>query len=264
MIAAERGIPRGVTMDVIESTDSFEGVLAAARELYADANGYETLLVDTLDALEPYLQEWVCAENKWKNIESPGFGKGHAILDDAWRRFLRAMTAIRDKHGMTVVMICHAGIERIDDPRAPSYTAYAPKLHKRARALVMDACDAVLFLAEDLRVVTDDAGFHERTRASTGSGRFLFTEGRPAFAAKNRFGMPEKISAACRSANHRADQVLVITEDRQWKKERHLTMPSTSTTKTAPPHGSYFHQEDTRQRSPAPLSARRRMARAKW
>ena len=193
MIAAERGIPRGVTMDVIESTDSFEGVLAAARELYSDAHGYETLLVDTLDALEPYLQEWVCAENKWKNIESPGFGKGYAILDDAWRRFLRAMTAIRDKHGMTVVMICHAGIERIDDPRAPSYTAYAPKLHKRARALVMDACDAVLFLAEDLRVVTDDAGFHERTRASTGSGRFLFTEGRPAFAAKNRFGMPEKI-----------------------------------------------------------------------
>src|SRR5262249_33719085 len=52
---------------------------------------------------------------------------------------------------------------------------------------------AVFFLAEDLRVVTDDGGFRERTRAATDTRRFLFTEGRPAFAAKNRFGMPEKV-----------------------------------------------------------------------
>ena len=57
----------------------------------------------------------------------------------------------------------------------------------------MDCADAVFFLAEDLRVVTDDSGFRERTRAATDTRRFLFTEGRPAFAAKNRFGMPEKI-----------------------------------------------------------------------
>ena len=57
----------------------------------------------------------------------------------------------------------------------------------------MDCADAVFFLAEDLRVVTDDGGFRERTRAATDARRFLFTEGRPAFAAKNRFGMPEKI-----------------------------------------------------------------------
>ena len=87
----------------------------------------------------------------------------------------------------------HATIETINDPRAPSYTAYAPKLHKRARALVMDACDIVGFLSEELRVVTDDGGFRERTRATAGDGRYLFVEGKPAFAAKNRYGMPPKL-----------------------------------------------------------------------
>jgi hypothetical protein len=57
----------------------------------------------------------------------------------------------------------------------------------------MDAADIVGFLAEDLRVVTDDGGFKERTRAAAGNGRFLFVEGCPAFSAKNRFGMPTKI-----------------------------------------------------------------------
>ena len=91
-------------------------------------------------------------------------------------------------------MTCHAEVVRIEDPRAPAYTSYQPKLHKRARGLVMDACDAVFFLAEDLRTVTESGGFNDRTRATAGAGRFLFTEGRPAFAAKNRFAMPEKIA----------------------------------------------------------------------
>jgi hypothetical protein len=58
----------------------------------------------------------------------------------------------------------------------------------------MDACDLVGFLAEDLHVVTEGDGFRERARPSSDTRRFLFVEGRPAFAAKNRFAMPAKIA----------------------------------------------------------------------
>lgn len=186
----ERGLPRGVTLDAVQGVDTFEGVLAMLREFYVAPGEYRALGIDTTDALEPLVHEHVCAEHRWQSIEQGPYGKGYIFADDRWRRLLAALTAIRDKHGVTIVLTCHSVVERVDDPRAPTYTAYAPRLHKRARGLVMDACDAVLFLAEDLRVVTDD---RERTRASAGAGRFLFTEGRPAFAAKNRFGMPEKI-----------------------------------------------------------------------
>jgi hypothetical protein len=189
----ERGLPRGVSVDAVEGVDSFELVMATLRDIYAAPGEYRSLLIDTIDALEALLVKDLCARNNWKNIETPSYGKGWIAADDEWRRFLRAITAIRDKHGMTVIMTCHCAIERIDDPRAPTYTSYQPRLHKRARGLVMDAADAVFFLAEDLRVVTDDGGFRERTRAASDTRRFLFTEGRPAFAAKNRFGMPEKI-----------------------------------------------------------------------
>jgi len=54
----------------------------------------------------------------------------------------------------------------------------------------MDACDAVFFLSEDLHIITDD---RDRARAAAGAGRYLFAQGRPAFAAKNRFGIPEKV-----------------------------------------------------------------------
>ena len=189
----ERGLPRGVSVDAIDGLASYNDVLEALRALYQDPQGYQTLIIDTLDSLEPMLLDAVCAKNGWKNIESPSYGKGFVIADQEWQRFIRAVSALRDK-GMTVVMVAHSTIERFDDPRAPSYTAYWPKLHKRARHLILDACDVVGFLAEDLRVATDDSGFRERTRATSSNQRFLFVEGCPAFVAKNRYAMPAKIA----------------------------------------------------------------------
>ena len=192
--ALERGVPAGVVIDSIESMNCFGAVIGALQTIYNEGPGeYRTLVFDTIDMLEAHLIEHVCIAHGWKNIEQPSYGKGYVAADDEWRRFIRAITAIRDKHGMTIMLLCHSTIETVNDPRAPSYTAYAPKLHKRGRALVMDACDIVGFLCEDLRVVTDDGGFRERTRAASVDGRQLFLEGRPAFAAKNRFGMPPKI-----------------------------------------------------------------------
>jgi AAA domain len=189
----ERGLPSGVTLDAIDGLAAYGAVIDAIKSLYQDAQGYQTLIIDTLDALEPMLLEHVCVEHHWKNIEQPPYGKGFVIADQQWLRFVRGITALRDKHQMTIVLVAHSTIERFDDPRAPSYTAYWPKLHKRARHLILDACDVVGFLAEELRVATDDNGFRERTRATGSNQRFLFVEGCPAFVAKNRYGMAPRI-----------------------------------------------------------------------
>jgi hypothetical protein len=190
----ERGLPSGVTLDAIDGLAAYGAVIDAIKSLYQDARGYQTLIIDTLDALEPMLLEHVCVEHHWKNIEQPPYGKCFVIADQQWLRFIKGITALRDKHQMTIVLVAHSTIERFDDPRAPSYTAYWPKLHKRARHLILDACDVVGFLAEDLRIATDDNGFRERTRATSSNQRFLFVEGCPAFVAKNRYAMPPKIA----------------------------------------------------------------------
>jgi hypothetical protein len=191
----ERGLPRGVTVDAVEEIKSYSDVISALSELIKDAHGYETLVIDTLDALEPLLLSHVCSENKWRNIEAPSYGKGWLIADDEWRHLLRGLTALRDRQHMTILLIAHSTIERVDDPRAPTFTCYMPKLHKRARHLVLDACDLVGFLAEDLRTVSDDSGFNrERVRATSSRQRFLFVEGCPAFTAKNRYAMEPKIA----------------------------------------------------------------------
>ena len=102
----------------------------------------------------------VCKEHRWATIETPPFGKGWVACDVLWRQFLRAVSALRDVRGMTIVLVGHAAIERVEDPRAPSFTAYGLRLHRRARALVMDAADVIGFLADDLRTVVSDEVFN--------------------------------------------------------------------------------------------------------
>jgi AAA domain len=187
----ERGLLAGVELDAIDGLLSYADIVEALRELCKDPQGYQTLVVDTLGSLQPLLLDHVCAAHNWKNIESPSYG--NVAADNAWQGFIKGITSLRDKHGITIVLVAHAAVERFDDPRAPTYTMYLPKLHKRARALVCDAADVIGFPAEELRVATDDGGLRERVRASSSNQRFLFVEGTPAYVAKNRYGMPPKI-----------------------------------------------------------------------
>jgi hypothetical protein len=102
----ERGLPRGVSIDAVEDVSSFEAVLAALRDFYTDPGEYRSLIIDTIDALEPLLHASVCAKNRWKNIETPPYGKGWIIADEEWRHFIRALNAIRNKHDTTIVPTC--------------------------------------------------------------------------------------------------------------------------------------------------------------
>jgi hypothetical protein len=195
-ILAERGLPLGCSIDAFDDVETFEGVMAALKHLYADRGEYQTLVIETLDKVEELAIQHVCRSNNWKNIEQPSFGKGYVALEQEWQRLLRGLTAIRDKHGMLVLLTCHSEIVTISDPRAPSYSSYQMRLHKRTRGPTMDTCDAVFFMSEDLHVVTSGEGFRERNLARASPQRFLFGKGTPAYAAKHRFSdaMPGKIA----------------------------------------------------------------------
>ena len=60
--------------------------------------------------------------------------------------------------------------------------------------MILDEMDAVIFVNREATVKTEDAGFNKkRNHAEGGSTIFMYTEGRPAYVAKNRYGMPPKL-----------------------------------------------------------------------
>jgi hypothetical protein len=173
---------------------SFDEVMEAISSLYSEPHDFQTVVVDSLDWLEPLIWQHTSQLHNQPNIEAFGYGKGYAAAADTWRSFLEGLNALRDERGMAVILLAHAEIKRFDSPETEPYDRYQPKLHRSASALVQEHVDAVLFANYRVTTLKSDAGFGKKVvRGVSGGDRLLHTVERPAFLAKNRFGLPETL-----------------------------------------------------------------------
>jgi hypothetical protein len=173
---------------------SFDEVMEAISSLYSEPHDFQTVVVDSLDWLEPLIWQHTAQLHNQPNIEAFGYGKGYAAAADTWRSFLEGLNALRDERGMAVILIAHAEIKRFDSPETEPYDRYQPKLHRSASALVQEHVDAVLFANYRISTLKSDVGFNKKVvRGVSGGDRLLHTVERPAFLAKNRFGLPETL-----------------------------------------------------------------------
>jgi hypothetical protein len=179
---------------------TLDEVLAAIAELRTQPHDFETVVLDSLDWLERLIWDRVCAEFSVKNIEKAdgGYARGYTHALTHWREVIDQLNLLRSQRGMVVVLIAHAKVEKFEDPEAPPYDRYSPRLHKHASALITEWCDAVLFATRKFRTQSEDAGFgRKRTVAyavgKDGGERVLRTVGGPSCVAKNRYGLTEEL-----------------------------------------------------------------------
>ena len=173
---------------------SYDDLIGYLSALYSEEHDFATVVVDSLDWLEPLIHARVCRDNGWSSIEEPGYGKGYVAALALWRQYLDGLNALRDERGMTVVQIAHSEIRRFDSPEHEPFDRYGIKLHARAAALVLEHSDAVLFANFRVATVKSDVGFNKRVNRAVGSGeRLIHTTERPAFIAKNRYGLPDTL-----------------------------------------------------------------------
>lgn len=174
---------------------SFDAVMEAISSLYSEPHDFQTVVLDTVDWLEPLVWTEACRRGQWASIEDAGYGKGYIAATDVWREVIDGTNALRDEKGMTVIMLAHADIKRFESPEVDPYDRYQPKLHKLASALVQENVDCVLFNQRMVSTVKiDPKDKNSRVRGVGGHQRALYTEERPAFLAKNRYKMPAVIT----------------------------------------------------------------------
>lgn len=180
--------------------EKFEDVVEALQSLVRDEHDFETLAIDSLDWLERLIFARVCQDFSVSNIEKAdgGYARGYTHALDKWREIISLLDSLRNLRGMAIVAIAHAKVERFEDPEAPPYDRYTPRLHKHATALVTEWCDAVLFATRKIRTKTDEAGFNRKRTIATAIGkdggeRVIRTVGGPSCIAKNRYGIVEEL-----------------------------------------------------------------------
>jgi hypothetical protein len=150
-----------IDCDKFPLAKSLEDVVAALTELETQQHDYQTVAIDSLDWLERLIWDAVCRRESATTIEKVGggYGKGYTLALDYWRRLIDKLGVLHRDRGMMVFLIAHAKVEKFEDPEAPAYDRYSPRLHKHASAIITEWCDAVLFATKRFTTRTEESGF---------------------------------------------------------------------------------------------------------
>lgn len=199
-LPTEKGLAGHPEVQRFPIARTFQEVLKYITELATNEHDRKTLVIDSLDWLEPLIWDQVCKENNESSIEKVGggFGKGYGFAIDIWRQYLEALDYLNEDKDMTIIQIAHAQIKRYENPETAAYDRYSIKLQDgkniSASGLMLEYSDIVLFANYHVSIIKDEKVFNkERKRAVGADERILFTQERPAYKAKNRYGLPPEI-----------------------------------------------------------------------
>lgn len=171
----------------------WDDVKDAIQTLTADAGGFKTLVIDSLDWAEPLLHAKLMAEDgKAAVIEeiAGGYGKWVGVVVDQWRILLAALETLQRKQGMNVVMIAHSFIKQFSNPEGEDYSRYVLKLADKSASLCREWCKGVYFAQYETFAVKEKG---KKVKGVSTGARLLYTQRTAAFDAKDRYGLPESI-----------------------------------------------------------------------
>lgn len=180
--------------------ESFEDLKGAVIDLLTDDHPFKTVIIDSVDGLEPMANAVTCGRIGAVSIDDNGkespaaFGRGYVAADVEWNEFMGACLALT-KRGIAVVLIAHPEIKRFDSPTTDPYDRYQIKLQKRAAAIIREQSDIVAFLNYRVTLKTKEVAPKKVVgHAEGGKERQIhLTEG-AGFVAKNRFNMDDHIT----------------------------------------------------------------------
>lgn len=188
-------------------------LMEAVQELVTTPHDYRTLVLDTLDWMEPLCWHRVCVicaktgKPPLRSIEELGYGKGYTEAGGVWRQLTAALERLRAERRMDVVLLAHSWIKTFKNPAGDDFDRYEMKLHKGASAHWREWCDAVLFASHDVTTYESDS---KRIKGIASGARVLRTQHDAAWDAKNRYDLPPSLpleweAFAEAAAEHRPD-----------------------------------------------------------
>lgn len=167
---------------------SYDEFMAGLRYLYKNPDSFETLVIDSLDHLEPLVLAKTLEELNIGHLSEGAYGSAYQKLDDNWRKIINACEKMTTDLEKSFIGIAHSVVKTVNDPTVEPYDSFEMKLGKRAGPLWEETADIILFMNNPV-VVDSKTG-----RPKGGSSVVAYTRPSAAYVAKTRYqSMPAMI-----------------------------------------------------------------------
>ena len=177
-----------------DDVTSYQKVREKIKSLIEAQHDFKTLVIDSIDWMEPLVWKEVCNLDPKKptiiDEAFGGYGKGYVKANELWKEMMSDLVVLREKRKMNIIVIAHSHVKAFNDPSQPlPYDRYVLKLNDKAAALWREFVDCVLFCNFEVSVVKESRG-DKKGKAYGEDKRVMYSQRRPSFDAKNRYGLP--------------------------------------------------------------------------
>lgn len=185
-MAGEEGID---DLDVphYNTCQTYDQVIECLVDLTNRRGEYQTVVIDSLSALEPLIWEKVCQEGKKANIEDFGYGKGYTFALDRWAKIRAGLDVLRGQ-GVASILIGHVKVKTFNDPLCDPYDNYLLDIHSAALAGIERWCDCVWFA--NRKVAVRKIADPKRTDKVEAVHAVDLSEGKPVLLTQKRAAHP--------------------------------------------------------------------------
>ena len=126
-----------------------------------------------------------------------GYGKGTSYLRGRMWQLWSAITKLSEDKGITLIIVCHSKIVRIDQPHLEPYDSNLAEVKQECVCRPQEWADSVLFLAPFTKVVTRTGDFGKQDKRGVKTDdRVLYTSATMGVECKNRYSLPSEIRPA--------------------------------------------------------------------
>jgi len=152
----------------------------------------KVLGLDAIGGMERFCHEFVCKRDfggDWGERGFASYQKGYDVSVTEWLKMLAKLDQIHAK-GISIVILSHVKIKTFKNPLGADYDRYVSDVHDKTWAATARWADAVFF-GNFLTII--DAEKKGKGKGVGGTDRYIHTERRDAWDAKNRYGMTAEI-----------------------------------------------------------------------
>jgi len=183
---------QGSPVKSIADVNTWDDVISSLNSLMNEKHEFKTLVLDSADWIEKLAHQKIIGESGKDIIRANGgYGAGYRQSENMHKHLIELLAQLREKKNMNIVIIAHTHVRPVKDPEMlEQYDSFEIKCHEFVSSLYREWVDGLFFVRFNTFLKTDESG---KSKALTDGSRTLYTVKKPAFQAKNRYGMPESI-----------------------------------------------------------------------
>lgn len=185
---------KGNPIEEMPHVNSWDSMVGALAKLTNETHKYKTLVLDSADWIEMLAHQRIVGSSDKDIIRvNGGFGAGYRESQRMHVMLINALSDLRNKKGMNIIVTAHAHVKQVKDPSAlEDYDGYEPKMHEFVSSVWREWVDILAFAK--FFTATKFNEDNTKARAFNDGSRKIYCVKDAAFQAKNRYGIPRELN----------------------------------------------------------------------